>query len=558
MRSYLFTAVMMLLLIFFSVSGATEIRLSGMETTVNVTLPGEPYQLLGNRIVFTNWFYVRPGFGQWHDSDGKPLSWQDFDPARDPNTITFKEVNDIPTGIELLAQPAQHLGPVITPQHPWEQNGIGFATVIQDGDIFKAWCLCVSAEKKRFMAYYTSTDGINWQRPDLGIIEYQGSKKNNLTSLDPEDRGDAFWGWGVYKDPSATPAERYKATKAAKISLEAFADYLKRFPDFDPRADRVGAWHVVLGAVSPDGLNWTILPDPISVEHSDTQPVLYYDQQIKKYVMYTRQQMVGNFAENAPGKWQTLGSWATPSRRSIGRTVSDTFHHFQPSELIITPGPQLPPSDCYYNNSRTSIPSAPDHHLMFPAVYHLNDDTTTIVLASSCDGKIWQFLPGPPVLDTPEFGPWNGGCIFTHPDLIELPNGSFALPYTGHKFPHKFPRGQFPFLPGYAVWPKGRIVALQAAAHGSFATIAFMPPGKKLLINATTKRAGSILVEVVQLAGQTPIPGHSFADSIAITGDQHWQPVTWRQSDELGYEPGSAIFLRFKMDQAKIFGLQFD
>ena len=244
-------------------------------------------------------------------------------------------------------------------------------------------------------------------------------------------------------------------------------------------------------------------------------------------------------------------------RRAIGRTESADFRNFPISETIIELGLCLSPSDTLYTNCRTAIPGSPDHHLMFPTIWHQSDDTTSVTLASSHDGRLWDFVPGPSVLETAAFGEWDGGCVFAHPNLIELPNGDFALPYTGFNVPHKYPRGQWRHLPGYAIWPKGRLVALEAPERGQFSTVALMPPGRKLKINALTQRAGGIQVEVAGLDGKA-IPHRAFGDSVPIIGDQHWTPVAWKEHDDLGNEEGRAVILRFRMDKARIYGLEFE
>lgn len=221
------------------------------------------------------------------------------------------------------------------------------------------------------------------------------------------------------------------------------------------------------------------------------------------------------------------------------------------------PGPDMLPSDMLYTNCRTTVPGAPEHHLMFPAIFHTADDTTSIILASSYDGKSWVTVPGGPVLKTAEFEQWDGGCVFSHPNLIELQNGDFALPYTGFIFPHKYPRGEWRYLPGYAVWPKGRFVALEAPERGEFATTAILPPGRKLRINAITKRAGAIAAEVATMDGK-PIPGRTFADSVPIVGDQFRTQVVWKEHEDLGFPDDQGITIRFRLDKAKVFGLEFE
>ena len=99
-------------------------------------------------------------------------------------------------------------------------------------------------------------------------------------------------------------------------------------------------------------------------------------------------------------------------------------------------------------------------------------------------------------------------------------------------------------------------MALEAAGLGEFATIGLVPPGRKLRINALTKRGGSLLVEVADLKGK-PLAGRSFNEAARIFGDQFWTPVTWNGQDDLGHSEGTAILLRFRLDQAQIFGLEF-
>jgi hypothetical protein len=242
-------------------------------------------------------------------------------------------------------------------------------------------------------------------------------------------------------------------------------------------------------------------------------------------------------------------------RRAIGRAESDNFREFPLSEMILQAGADMAPTDTYYTNCKTTIPGAPDHHLLFPAVYHQADDTTSIEIFSSNDSKMWSKLPGSPVLTTNTVGQWDGGCVFTFPSLVELPDGSWALPYTGYRYPHKYPRGAWGYDVGLAVWPKGRLIALEAPESGEFATVAFIPPGKKLLVNALTDRVGHILIEACDVQG---LPGRKFDDARPVIGDQHRSPVTWKGGDDLGIKDNEAVTLRFRMSKSKLFGIDFE
>lgn len=514
--------------------------------TTRRTIQGEPYELAGKRLVFTNWHYVRPGVdAEWLNPDGRSVRVHGSEGPRGPR---FQ--GDHAYGIRLVAQPAQHFGPLLEPERPWESKGISFGTVIQEDGLYRCWGGCDTSKAGQKPAirscYFESKDGLKWERPHLGQVEFGGNRENNL--LD-------YPGGTVFIDPSAPKGERYKCVFTEDISGEEFETYRKQRPeDWEPRAlllfaesNKVSA---IKGAVSPDGLRWTKIREPLVVEYSDTQIVAHYDEVLRKYVMYTRWWSVGPRTQRLPPDIRRC--WTGVGRRCIGRSESADFRRFPVSRMILEPTPDMRPSDVLYTNCRTAIPGASDHHLMFPALWHMDDDTTTIALLSSHDGEVWHYVPGSPVLDTAAFGQWDGGCIFASPNLVALRDGSFALPYTGYLFPHKYPRGQWKFQAGYALWPRGRLVALEAPDRGEFATISIMPPGRKLRINAVTKRAGSILVQVDGVGGRT------LNDVTPIVGDQHWAPVLWKGQDDLGHTEGGPIVLRFRLDRARIFGLDFE
>src|SRR5688500_576595 len=71
---------------------------------------GEPYALAGKRMVFTNWYYIRPGQIDWVDDNGKSIYGGDTKAG--PDDVHFRNYL-APRGIRLVAQPAQRIGPII-------------------------------------------------------------------------------------------------------------------------------------------------------------------------------------------------------------------------------------------------------------------------------------------------------------------------------------------------------------------------------------------------------------------------------------------------------------
>jgi hypothetical protein len=514
---------------------------------------GEPYALAGRRMPFVSWRYVRPGGLAWVDDRGNNVTVQgDLDWGQARLVLT-----DSPRGIRLVTQPARHVGPILRAETPWEQNGFPIlTTVIQDGATYRAWGTIggwgdLKDRGPSYFCYFESDDGTNWRRPECGVVEYQGSRKNNLLCRE---------GHTVFVDPSAPPAERYKWIGLVEYTPQQVEAYKQRRTcGIDAKAFRPDKGNItfgIQGAVSPDGLRWTVLAQPLALIFSDTQICAYYDAGLKKYVAYVREWAADPKApayrgDDDPRRWNSI------ARRSIGRAETSDFREFPLSEVILEPPAWLPPSQVLYSPCRTTYPGAPDQHLMFPVVWDQATDRMHTRIAVSRDGRTWDWLGAgePPPFDTAEQGQWDGGCLGGAPNLIELPNGDFALPYVGFNLPHKYPRRRAERASGLAVWPKGRIAGIRADERGEFATVAVVPPGKKVLLNAVTSDGGSIRVEAADLDGH-PLPGRSFDQAVALSGDLHGAPVRWREQADLGGAP-DPVMLRLKLERATVYHVEF-
>ena len=484
--------------------------------TTDRIVQGVPYDLAGKRIVFTDWYYIQPGDLDWRDASGKSVY---VDGDSDLFEAEHVGIN-APRGIRIVAQKPVVKGPLDLP----------YRTIMQHDGRYKGW---TSTE------YCESADGITWSKT---LLEFGPGHTDGV--------------YHVFIDPIAPPEERYKSVWVGHITRAQFEEYRAERPDgFEPRAlfllgekDEITC---IRGSVSPDGIHWTMLPDPLVVEYSDTHNTCYYDAALKKYVLYTRYWSVGPRTEKLPP--DIRNSWTGVGRRAIGRSESSDFRNFPPSEMILEPTPDMLPSESLYTNARTTIPGAPDQLLMFPTIWNASiDDTTRIAMATSHDGALWQWTPGGDILETAPFGQWNGGCIWALPNLIELSSGDWALPYLAHNVPHKYPRGKRVGGTGYAIWEKGRMVAVEAADQGEFTMMPVMPPGPILKINCVTDRAGWVKVEVVG------IDGRRLEDCVPLVGDQAWTPVKWKDKSNTGVESGKAITLRFQLYQAKLFGIEFE
>jgi hypothetical protein len=54
------------------------------------------------------------------------------------------------------------------------------------------------------------------------------------------------------------------------------------------------------------------------------------------------------------------------------------------------------------------------------------------------------------------------------------------------------------------------------------------------------------------------VPGRSFADCEIVQGDAFWQTVTWGGESDLKTPEGEGLVIRFHMDRAQLFGIEFE
>jgi hypothetical protein len=154
-----------------------------------------------------------------------------------------------------LERPQRYPGnPVLTAGPPGsvDVNGVlMYGTVFEDGGKLRMWYIAQPQPETKYkrdtfaphrpIAYAESTDGIHWDRPNLGLVEFRGSKQNNLVSIEPADHPFAVANdfVSVLKDEAdPDPARRYKMV---------YIVYL-------PKAKHSTA----ATAISPDGLHWTL------------------------------------------------------------------------------------------------------------------------------------------------------------------------------------------------------------------------------------------------------------------------------------------------------------
>ncbi|MEO7650174.1 MAG: hypothetical protein ABIZ80_06880, partial [Bryobacteraceae bacterium] len=441
--------------------------------------------------------------------------------------------------------------PIIQPVRPWEgQYTLLYGTVLRDEEegIWKAWYSTMNHfrytqhifPESTFLCYATSRDGIHWEKPTLGVVDYRGTNENNilLTGTHQPELGiegilDSVSVLQDGRDPDRS--RRYKLMiwrHNQKIANGKMSYVLKG-------QHRMG-YYV---AFSPDGIHWKERPEPVF----DYNPVrdtmaLMWDPRASKYVAFIKQGVDG--------------------KRARFISESDDFIHWSKPAQILAADAQDAPGVELYNNMGFPYEGM---YLGLLTVFHtipLDNIYLDIELISSRNGRQWQrtgdrtpFIPvgrrnidwdfgfhtpssGPPVRVGDELWFYYSGRSYRHPV-----DGQGREPNHG--------------AIGLAKLRLDGFVSMTAAeAEGALVTRPLQFQESGLFVNAEAAR-GELRVEVQDESGVV-IPGFAKSDCLALNGDGVRQAVQWRSGSNLASLRGKAIRLKFYLRNASLYSFAID
>jgi hypothetical protein len=385
----------------------------------------------------------------------------------------------------------------------WEDRFAFYPTVIKDGDIYRLYYRACFATR-HLTCYAESEDGINWTRPNLGLVEVDGSKQNNV--ILPEGRQ-----FTPFLDtrPGVPAEERYKANMR----------------------DRVKPSHL-LGYVSADGINWRQLRDepivPMQWDTSfDSQNAMFWSQAEQCYVLYAR---------------HTEGG-----RRATARATSPDFVNWSEQvRMTYSDANDVVPSNHLYTNQTHPYFRAPQIYISLPGrnlwarrralaaedieFFEREGNGGSGSAMDVSDGVLLSTRAGTTRYDftfresfvRPGIGHGNWTARTNYPVLGVVPTSPTEMSlYVNRHYAHD------------SAWLERMVLRIDgfASVHGDYEggqmlIKPFVFAGQGLEINYATSAAGAIRVEVQDSAGQ-PIPGYSLEECPEIIGDQISRIVAW-------------------------------
>ena len=368
----------------------------------------------------------------------------------------------------------------------------------------RAWHKWTEGFRDYGVCYATSKDGIHWEKPELGVIEYNGSKKNNIVIVFNH-------GVTVMKDLHETdPQKRYKA--------------------FHPENGESGVWF------SADGIHWGEPIDVGPIDNGDTNNCVWWDEDLGKYVGITRHW----------GGDKTTGLYGSMGHRHVSRVESEDFLNWSEPEIIIK-GLDL----------RMQIHDMPvvKHagvYLGMVGLFDIQASKQWCELAWSPDSKEWHRIqPGTPLIPNGDYGEYYWGCIFT---AIPLIREDGILMYYGAN------DGRFmAWRNGYLALAHLRadgfagyeLIAGGANKTGSLTTIPVSVVNTSLNISADVAPSG--FVKVTALDVQNNILAEGELISKTVTDAQ----IQWKENFKFKKLEGKKIKLKFELRESKLYSFSF-
>ena len=435
--------------------------------------------------------------------------------------------------------------PVLASEKPWESHGCSNPTVMLDEGVYKMWYSANGEDGVPRDCYATSTDGIHWKRPNIGLIDYQGSRENNIISLNLNHGS-------IFKDPSAEPEQRFKCILGAgKYDYVSVYGGGARFRYDENPPD---TWHYgsVGGLYSPDGIHWTPCEKLIMPWYTDTRNVAFWDDRLQKYVAYVRWNEYLRAEDGAQ-----RGSF---DYRAIARSESADFENFPVPEKILEPDFDDPEdADMWggglYDTAAVKYPFADDAYLIFTAAYYHTTDALDIQLATSRDGIHFTRWREPFVRLGPD-GAFDSMMLYMGVGVLPI-GDELRLYYTGYDQPHDKVTGE-EYRPaiGSALLRLDGFVSQDAGGQeGWLTTLLFTCEGDHLEVNMDGSARGWLKVEILD-EGLQPLKGFTEADADRLGGSSTSQTVTWNGEQDLSALKGQTVRLRLVGQSVKLYAFQ--
>ena len=424
--------------------------------------------------------------------------------------------------VEFVLQRPEAKDVVLTTDESWEGNVSAYFTFLQDGDEYRAYYRGSHYDTSKKVTTHrevtcvaVSKNGVHWEKPKLGIVDFDGSKSNNIVW---DGIGTHCFAPFVDSSPDSKASEKYKALSRGR--------YVKGSFETPERQKGVVGLYTFTSA---DGLHWkqTSVKPVITKGAFDSQNLGFWDVNRGKYVCYSRLFIDGV--------------------RSIQFCESSDFVNWtEPVKLKYVDSP----NEHLYTNAIAPYARNPQIYVGLPTRYLPANSRVEPLFMFSRDGLTFQRWSTAIIPESAPADRAGNRSNYAAAGLLQLPDDPTHMSIFGTE---AYYTGRDSRVRRFEYRTDG-FVALQAK-QGEIVTHPVVIDGKAILINARTKQGGSIVVSLLDKAGKA-IPGYTEKDAVPFKSDQIAGEIKWRDGRSLKELVGKTIKLNIAIMGAELFSLQ--
>jgi len=435
-------------------------------------------------------------------------------------------------GIRIVKHTPRDEGKVLYFDKKWEGLFCTYSTIIKDLELYRAYYRGLPLAGKDGTNEETtciaeSSDGIHWEKPNLGLYKINGSFNNNVILANESPASHNFSPF-IDTNPDTKPDQKYKALAGeGKRGLVAY--------------------------VSPDGIHWKKLKDDGVLKKGvfDSQNVSFWSESEKCYLCYFRTWTGGGYSGFRSVSRATSNdfvNWSEPVAMTYGNTpfehlyTQQTSPYFRAPHIYVAIGGRLMPGRQVLTEEQAKMlnvdpgyfKDCSDAYFMTTRGGNVYDRTFMEAFIRPGIGlDNWVSRSNYPALNV----------VQTSPEEMSIyVNQDYAQP-TAH-------------LHRYSLRLDGFTSISAPYIGGEVITKPFTFTGRELEINYSTSAVGEIRFELQDENG-VPVPGYTLEDSQRIIGNEISRVVLWKGNGDLQKLASKTIRLRIYMKDADLYSIKF-
>lgn len=459
-------------------------------------------------------------------------------------------------------------GVILRSEKPWEGDAFYIFVIFYHDGYYRMIYRGVDTRtdsETYYLCLALSKDGIQWERPVLGLFEFDGNKNNNIIA---DEDGNALYVSYAFYDP------RPETPENARIKAV-------RMLDGDRTAGGTGKGLQAQFYGSPDGRKFKKLELSADLKSDrinafDGGSIFWSD---------VEQLFVGYFRwwdENPEPHARLLNDWmiVRPGVRSVFRSVSTDLRSWSkpiPMTFGGTPREHIYENSTYpyfraphlyialanrFNPGRRALTLEEEKALEIRSLprsngegrYTFASDANDLFLMTTTANMFEYDRPFMEAFMRPgqnignwssrcNYPPMSGGTIQTGPKELSFYVSRQHLQKANH-------------IERMSLRLDGFVSVNAPYAGGEMVTVPIIFEGDHLEANFSTSGAGEIRVELQDENGK-PLPGYGLEDCDLIIGDRIDGLVRWHGQASVGAYAGKPVRLRFQMVDADLYSFRF-